>query len=59
MAMFRHLSGLGVELASPQNAAHWVEHCQFGPLHYSTRLAWPEQRTLTRKIVAFACLTAR
>lgn len=42
MALFRHSSGLGVGLASPSEASHWAEDCRYGPLRYSTRLAWPE-----------------
>lgn len=43
MAMFRHPTGLGVGLAPPQDTPSWAEDCKFGPLRYSTRLAWPEE----------------
>jgi hypothetical protein len=42
MAMFRHPTGLGVGLATPQEVDSWVESCRFGPLRYSTRFDWPE-----------------
>ncbi|TAM23961.1 MAG: hypothetical protein EPN68_09575 [Rhodanobacter sp.] len=42
MAQFRHSSGLGYELASPSEVAPWTKECRYGPLRYSTRLAWPE-----------------
>lgn len=38
MALFRHASGLGMGLDVPSEDSHG----QFGPLRYSTRLAWPE-----------------
>jgi hypothetical protein len=42
MARFRHPSGLGIDLTSPQEVPSWAEDCRFGPLRYSTRLAWPD-----------------
>ena len=42
MAKFRHPSGFGVGLASPHETPSWAEDFKFGPLRYSTRLAWPE-----------------
>ncbi len=42
MAMFRHLTGLGVGLTTPQETPSWAKDCPFGPLRYSTRLKWPE-----------------
>lgn len=41
MALFRHSSGLGKGLASPDEAPSWVEDCRYGPLRHSTRIAWP------------------
>lgn len=43
MALFRHPTGLGVGLASPSETSSWADNCQYGPLRYSTRLAWPEE----------------
>jgi len=42
MALFRRPSGLGLELASTHETS-WTEGCRYGPLRYSTRLAWPEE----------------
>lgn len=42
MARFRNPTGLGVGLAAPEEAGFWNEELGFGPLTYSTRLAWPE-----------------
>ena len=43
MALFRHHpSGLGLELADPLEDRSWEDQCRFGPLRYSTKLAWPE-----------------
>lgn len=42
MALIRHPTGLGIGLAEPNEDPSWAEQCQFGPLRYSTRLAWPE-----------------
>ena len=42
MARFRHPTGLGVGLVTPEEAGPWAEDCRFGPLCYSTRLVWPE-----------------
>ena len=43
MALFRlHPSGLGLELDDPLEDRSWEDQCRFGPLRYSTRLAWPE-----------------
>ena len=39
MAHFRHPSGLGVGLASPQECPAWTDDCRYGPLRHSTRLA--------------------
>lgn len=41
--MARHPSGLDVGLEMPSDTAGWVEGCPWGPLRYSTRLAWPEE----------------
>lgn len=43
MALFRHSSGLGLGLAAPSEAPSWAKDCRFGPLRFSTRLAWPEE----------------
>lgn len=43
MALIRHPSGLGLELASPDEVPSWIEGCRYGPLRYSTRLALPEE----------------
>jgi hypothetical protein len=43
MALIRHPSGLGMELASPVEVRSKNEEGSFGPLRYSTRLAWPEE----------------
>lgn len=42
MATFRHVSDLGVALATPQETTSWTENCRFGPLCSSTRLVWPD-----------------
>ena len=42
MALFRHSSGLGIGLAFPSEVSSWADDCRYGPLRYSTRLAWPE-----------------
>lgn len=42
MALFRHSSGLGLGLAAPSEVSLSAKDCKFGPLRYSTRLAWPE-----------------
>ena len=42
MAMLQHPSGLGLELATPQETSSWSNNYRFGPLRYSTRLAWPD-----------------
>lgn len=42
MALFRHSSGLGMGLEDPSEYPAWAKDCKFGPLRYSTRLAWPE-----------------
>lgn len=44
MARFRHPTGLGVGLVAPEDAGPSAEDCRFGPLCYSTRLAWPSAR---------------
>lgn len=50
MAVFRHPSGLGVDLVPPQDAGPWREGCKLGPLKYSTRLEFPnEPSTRTRR----------
>lgn len=41
MALFRHSSGLGMGLASPNETPSWAEECLYGPLRHSTQLAWP------------------
>jgi hypothetical protein len=43
MAMFTQLSGFGVELA-PLSETEWADGCACGPLRYSTRFTWPEER---------------
>lgn len=43
MALFRHSSGLGLELAPPADVRSKNEEGCFGPLRYSTKLAWPEE----------------
>lgn len=44
MALIRHPSGLGmVELASPAEVRSRDKEGRFGPLRYSTCLAWPEE----------------
>ena len=43
MALFRHSSGLGLGLAAPSEVPLSTKDCKFGPLRYSTRLAWPEK----------------
>ena len=45
MALFRHPTRLGLELADPLEDRSWAEGCCAGPLRYSTRLAWPEAPT--------------
>lgn len=42
MAMIRHSSGLGMGLDVPSKRPSRNGYGQFGPLRYSTRLAWPE-----------------
>lgn len=42
MSLFRHSSGLGIGLASPQETPSWDESSRCGPLRHSTRLEWPE-----------------
>ena len=42
LAMFKHPSGFGIELASPRDT-EWAEGCPCGPLRYSTRFDWPEE----------------
>lgn len=42
MAIFRHSSGLGIGLADPSETPSWANGCPYGPLRYSTRLAWPD-----------------
>ncbi len=44
MALFRHSSGLGVGLAEPNEISLKAEDFRFGPLRYSTRLVWPEEK---------------
>jgi hypothetical protein len=41
MARFGHPSGIGVGLSHPQEIPAWAQGCRYGPLCYSTRLAWP------------------
>lgn len=43
VAFPRHPSGLGLELASPDEVPSWIEGCRYGPLRHSTRLAMPER----------------
>jgi hypothetical protein len=43
MALLRHPSGLGLELAHPSEVRLPNEDDRFGPLRYSTRLAWPDE----------------
>lgn len=43
MALFRHPSGFGLGLTSPTEVRSRNEEGRFGPLRYSTRLAWPEE----------------
>lgn len=49
MARFRHPTGLGVGLATPQETPSWAEDCKFGPLRYSTRLDWPDEAIRCRR----------
>ncbi|WP_454259051.1 BPSL0761 family protein [Pseudoxanthomonas mexicana] len=46
MAQFRHPTGLGMGLDIPDEREHAGESLsgrpRYGPLRYSTRLAWPE-----------------
>lgn len=46
MALFRHPTGLGMGLDVPDECEHEGEPLsgrpRYGPLRYSTRLAWPE-----------------
>lgn len=42
MAMFRHSSGLGMGLDLPSKELPSDRQSRFGPLRYSTHLAWPE-----------------
>ena len=46
MALFRHPTGLGMGLEVPDEREHTDESLsgkpRYGPLRYSTRLAWPE-----------------
>lgn len=44
MALFRHSSGLGLGLAEPSEISLKAEDFRFGPLRYSTRLVWPEEK---------------
>lgn len=44
MALFRHSSGLSLGLAEPNEISLKAEDFQFGPLRYSTRLVWPEEK---------------
>ncbi len=48
MALFRHSSGLGMGLEDPSEYPAWAKDCKFGPLRYSTRLAWPEDEQFAR-----------
>lgn len=43
MAILRHPSGFGPELAPPEETPSWIEGCRHGHLRYSTRLALPEE----------------
>lgn len=43
MAILRHPSGFGLELAPPEETPSWIEGCRHGPLCYSTRLALLEE----------------
>ncbi|WP_449302577.1 BPSL0761 family protein [Pseudoxanthomonas mexicana] len=43
LAIFRHSSGLRLGLAAASDTPSWTIACRFGPLRYSTRLAWPEE----------------
>jgi len=42
MALVQPSSGLGPGLCSPDEVPDGTKNCRFGPLRYSTRLAWPE-----------------
>lgn len=42
MALFRHPSGLGLELVQPSETPLRKAESRFGPLRRSTQLAWPE-----------------
>ena len=42
MALIRHPSGLGIGLDAPSEHHLESDQGRFGPLRYSTRLAWPE-----------------
>lgn len=43
MAQFRHPSGFAMGLASPAEVRLRNEEGRFGPLRYSTQLAWPRE----------------
>lgn len=42
MSQFRHPTGLGMGLGEPVEETATFEKGRYGPLRYSTRLAWPE-----------------
>src|SRR5690606_7138047 len=50
MALFRHSSGLGMGLETPNDTTGWFERCKHGPLRGSTRLEWPEEPRLDRQL---------
>ena len=43
MAQFRHPTGLGMGLDVPNEEPSVIAENRYGPLRYSTRLAWPEE----------------
>ncbi|MBA2079839.1 BPSL0761 family protein [Rhodanobacter sp. PCA2] len=43
MALLYHPLGFGPMLKSPDEVDPGIEAGRFGPLRYSTRLAWPEE----------------
>ena len=43
MAQFRHPTGLGMWLDVPNEEPSVIAENRYGPVRYSTRLAWPEE----------------